>query len=94
MGMVRGVLLARPGAEGATGGTLQELVRRLPGDLFRTCLARVGTGTRNPRQRVWPVHSSNFAPCGSHVHLATTSKLSMREGWLLRVMVRCTTLCM
>ena len=47
MGVVRGVLLARPGAEGATGGTLQELVRRLPGDLFRTCLARVGAGTRN-----------------------------------------------
>ena len=45
MGVVRGVLLARPGAEGATGGTLQELVRRLPGDLFRTCLARVRAGT-------------------------------------------------
>ncbi|KAK9832750.1 hypothetical protein WJX81_008241 [Elliptochloris bilobata] len=40
MGVVRSVLLTRPGAEGAHGGTLQELVRRLPGDLFRTCLAR------------------------------------------------------
>lgn len=41
-GVVRGVLLTRRGAEGVQGGTtLQELVRRLPGDLFRTCLARV-----------------------------------------------------
>jgi len=43
-GVVRGVLLTRRGAEGGQGGTtLQELVRRLPGDLFRTCLARVST---------------------------------------------------
>jgi hypothetical protein len=40
-GVVRGVLMTRPGADGAHGGTLQELVRRLPGELFRTCLARV-----------------------------------------------------
>ena len=58
MGVVRGVLLARPGAEGATGGTLQELVRRLPGDLFRTCLARVRTRTEDLGNGVWPMHSS------------------------------------
>ena len=42
--VVRGVLLTRRGAEGGQeGATLQELVRRLPGDLFRTCLARVSS---------------------------------------------------
>ena len=53
MGVVRGVLLARPGAEGAHGGTLQELVRRLPGDLFRTCLARVTRGTGSVGEGLW-----------------------------------------
>ena len=40
--VVRGVLLTRPGMEEKAGaaGTLQELVRCLPSDLFRTCLAR------------------------------------------------------
>lgn len=41
--VVRGVLLTRPGMEehaGSSSATLQELVRLLPSDLFRTCLAR------------------------------------------------------
>ncbi|KAL4422269.1 hypothetical protein ABPG75_008466 [Micractinium tetrahymenae] len=41
--VVRGVLLTRPGFEekAAMAANLQELVRFLPSDLFRTCLARV-----------------------------------------------------
>ena len=41
--MVRSVLLARPGMEAAArpGAPLQELVKGVPSDLFRTCLARV-----------------------------------------------------
>jgi len=42
--MVRGVLLTQPGLEdrARTGASIQEMVRGVPSDLFRTCLARVG----------------------------------------------------
>ena len=45
MSVVRGVMLTRPGFEERlkTGSTLQELVKWLPPDLFRICLAQVGT---------------------------------------------------
>ena len=41
--MVRSVILARPGLEARArpGAPLQELVKGIPADLFRTCLARV-----------------------------------------------------
>jgi hypothetical protein len=43
--MVRSVLLARPGLEARArpGAPLQEMVRGIPSDLYRTCLARVRT---------------------------------------------------
>lgn len=41
--VIRGVVLTRQGLEGKARGTsmVQELVKLLPPDLFRTCLARV-----------------------------------------------------
>ncbi len=43
MAVVRGVLLTRPGFEErlSAGNTLQELIKWLPPDLFRLCLAQV-----------------------------------------------------
>lgn len=43
MAVVRGVLLTRPGFEDRlkASSTLQELVKWLPPDLFRVCLAQV-----------------------------------------------------
>lgn len=41
---LRGVLMTRAGLEGRVrgAGILHELIKLLPADLFRTCLARVG----------------------------------------------------
>lgn len=45
--VIRGVILTRQGLEGKARSTsmVQELVKLLPPDLFRTCLARVRSST-------------------------------------------------
>lgn len=44
--VIRGVILTRQGLESKARSTsmVQDLVKLLPPDLFRTCLARVSTG--------------------------------------------------
>ena len=47
MQVVQGMLLTRPGYEDRikTTTNMQEMLKWLPSDLFRTCLARVGPVT-------------------------------------------------
>ena len=51
--VIRGVILTRQGLEGKARSTsmVQELVKLLPPDLFRTCLARVSVLLTCPKAR-------------------------------------------
>ncbi len=93
-GVVRGVLMTRPGADGAHGGTLQELVRRLPGDLFRTCLARVSPLPASPLAMYQVVHSALSPPhamafCPRAGSRASTMSVAMQDVLFAQRVANC-----